>query len=251
MKPIQTRILNEKRQLENLYQWNPLEDRDSRNQFLSNFDWTNFTPDSVAEKAVEVLLVDFHNIFARKCCDVGDNTAFKVQLAPLENRLACSRIFPAPINLKDNILVELALQLNYGIITKLHFINYASPIFAQRKPNAKLCLLFDIRKINSIITDYFINNHHPVSKLTDAAQHVQGKTFSANRIVPKLTSASKWQIKNPFNFLSSTVLTENSHTEDWLTDFVVPYLPFQASFRDTSIQSLKPIDVQNMLMIPA
>ena len=41
--PIQTRILNELRELEQLDKLNPLEDTDSRGQFLPNFDWTDST----------------------------------------------------------------------------------------------------------------------------------------------------------------------------------------------------------------
>ena len=55
--------------------------------------------------------------------------------------------------------------------------NNASPKFAQRKPNGKLRLLNDIRKINTLIADNYINNNHPVSTLTDAAQHMAGKNL--------------------------------------------------------------------------
>ena len=65
----------------------------------------------------------------------------------------------------------------YGIITVLPFSRYASPIFAQRKPNGKLRLLVDLRKINSLITDDYTNNNHPVSTLSDAAQHLAGKSL--------------------------------------------------------------------------
>ena len=41
--PIQTRILNELRELQQLEKLNPLENTESRNQFLSNFDWTDST----------------------------------------------------------------------------------------------------------------------------------------------------------------------------------------------------------------
>ena len=50
-------------------------------------------------------------------------------------------------------------------------------MFAQRKPNGKLRLLVDLRKINTFIADDYINNNHPVSTLTDAAQHLAGKNF--------------------------------------------------------------------------
>ena len=85
------------------------------------------------------------------------------------------RAFLAPINLKDDILVELALLHKYGIITTLPFSKYASPIFAQRKPNGKLRLLVDLRKISTLIADDYININHPVSTLTDASQHMAGK----------------------------------------------------------------------------
>ena len=63
----------------------------------------------------------------------------------------------------------------YGIITTLPLSKYASPIFAQRKPNRKLRLLVDLRKINALIADDYINKNHPVSTLSDAAQHLAGK----------------------------------------------------------------------------
>ena len=128
--PIQARILNELRGLEQLEKLNPLENTESQNQFLSNFNWKNSTLQPNAKQTVENLLVKFHDIFARHRFDIGINTEFKVQLTPLDNRPAYGQSLPAPTNLKDDILVELALLHKYGIITTLHFTKYASPIFA-------------------------------------------------------------------------------------------------------------------------
>ena len=175
--PIQTLILNELRELEQIEKLNPLETAESRSQFLSNFDWTDSTLQPDAKQAVEDLLAEFHDIFARHRFDIGINTEFKVQLTPLDNSPAYSQSLPAPINLKDDILVELALLHKYGIITTLPFSKYASPIFAQRKPNGKLRLLVDLRKINTLIADDYINNNHPVSTLSDAAHHMAGKNL--------------------------------------------------------------------------
>ena len=63
----------------------------------------------------------------------------------------------------------------YGIITTLPISKYACPIFAQRKLNGKLRLLVDLRKINALIADDYINNNHHVSTPSDAAQHLAGK----------------------------------------------------------------------------
>ena len=144
--PFQTRSLNELGELEQLEQLNPLEDTNSRNQFLSNFDWPDSTLQIDAKQAVKDLLVEFHDIFARHRFDIGIKAEFNVQLTPLDNRTAYSRSFPSPNNLKDDILVELAQLHKYGIITTLPFSKYASPIFAQGKPNGKLHLLVDLRK---------------------------------------------------------------------------------------------------------
>ena len=172
--PVQTRILNELRELEQLEKLNPLENTNSRNQFLSNFDWTDSTFNRKPNKPLKTYLWNFMTLHR---FDIGIKTEFKVQLTPLDNRPACSQSLPAPINLKDDILVELALLHKYGIITTLPFSKYASPIFAQRKPNGKLHLLVDLRKINTLIADDYINNNHPVSTLTDAAHHMAGKNL--------------------------------------------------------------------------
>ena len=101
----------------------------------------------------------------------------KVKLTPLDNRAPYSKSLPAPINLKYDILVELALLHKYGIITTKPFSKFACPIFAQRKPNGKLRLWGDLRKINTLIADDYINNNHLVSTLTDAAQQMAGKNL--------------------------------------------------------------------------
>ena len=172
--PIQTSILNEFRELEPLEQLNSLKGTDSRDQFLSTFDWTDST---LQPKAIENLLVEFHDIFARHRFDIGINTKFKVQLTPSDDGPAHSQSLPAPINLKHDSLVELALLHKYGIFTTITFGKKASLIFALREPNGKLRLLIDLRKINTLIADDYIINNHPVSTLTDAARHMAGKNL--------------------------------------------------------------------------
>ena len=109
--------------------------------------------------------------------DIGINTEFKVKLTPKDNRAVYSQSLPMPIHLKEDLSVELALMHKNGIITVLPFSKYASPIFAQRKPNGKIRLLVDLRKISTLIADDYTNNNHPVSTLSDAAQHLAGKSL--------------------------------------------------------------------------
>ena len=105
------------------------------------------------------------------------NMEVKVKLTPKDDKTVNSQSLPMPIHLKEDLIVELAPMQKYGIITLLPFSKYASPIFAQRKPNGKLCLLVDLQKINSLIAYDYTNNNHPVSTLSEAAQHLAGKSL--------------------------------------------------------------------------
>ena len=114
-----------------------------------------------------------------------------------------------PIHLKEDLIVELALMHKYGIVTVLPFSKYASPMFAQRKPNGKLRLLVDLRKINSLIADDYTNNNHPVSTLSDAAQHLAGKSLfcklDCSQAYHCLTMADQRSVEMlAFNFASRT-----------------------------------------------
>ena len=175
--PIQTRILTELRELQRREKLNLKDDSESRMDFLKNFDWTDTLLTETEKQAVEDTLVEYHDIFARLRMDIGMNTEFNVKLTPKDDEAIYSQSLPMPIHLKEDLIVELALMHKYGIMTVLPFSKYASPIFAQRKPNGKLRLLVDLRKINTLIADDYTNNIHPVSILSDAAQQLAGKSL--------------------------------------------------------------------------
>ena len=175
--PIQTRILKELCDIQQKEKLNPKDDNESRTEFLKRFDWTDTLLNENEKRTVEDILVEYHDIFARHRMDIGMNTEFKVRLTPKDDKAVYSQSLPMPIHLKEDLIVELALMHKDGIITVLPFSKYASPIFAQRKPNGKLRLLVDLRKINTLIADDYTNNNHPVSTLSDAAQHLAGKSL--------------------------------------------------------------------------
>ena len=175
--PIQTRTLRELKEIKDKENLNPQESIESRNNFLKRFDWTDTLLTKTEKQAIEDILVEYHDIFDRHRMDIGMNTEFKLKLTPKDDKAVYSQSLPMPIHLKKDLIVELVLTHKYGIITVLPFSKYASPIFAQRKPNGKLGLLVDLRKINSLIADDYTNNNHPVSTLSDAAQHPAGKSL--------------------------------------------------------------------------
>ena len=106
------------------------------------------------------------------------NTEFKERLKPKDDKAFYNRSLPMPIQLRKDLIFELAFMHRYWINTVLPSSKYASPIFAESKPNGKLRLLVDLRKINSLIADDYTNNNHSVSTLSDATQHLAGKSLS-------------------------------------------------------------------------
>ena len=155
----------------------PQESTEARDKFLKRFDLTDTRLTETEKEAIEDILVDLHDIFARDRMDIGMNTEFKVKLTPKDNKAVYGQSLPTSIHLREDLIVDLAQMHKYGKITVLPFSKYASPIFAQRKPNGKLRLLVDLRKINSLIADDYTNNNHLVSTLSDAAQHLAGKSL--------------------------------------------------------------------------
>ena len=174
---IQTRILKELRELQLNEKLNPKDDIDSRMEFLKRFDWTHNLLRETEKQAVEDVLDEFHDIIARHRMDIGMNTDFNVKLTREDDKAVYSQSVPMPIHLKQDLNVELALMHNNVIITVLPFSEYASPIFAQKKPNGKLRLLVDLRKFNTLIAHDSTNINHPVSTLSDAAQHLAGRSL--------------------------------------------------------------------------
>ena len=175
--PKQRRILKELTELNEKEKFNPQESRESRNKLLKRFDSIDTLLTETEKNAIEDLLVDYYDFFAKHRMDFRMNTEIKVKLTPTDEKAVYNQSLPMPIHLKEDLFVESALMHKYGIITVLPFSKYARPIFAQRRPNGKLRLLVDLRKINSLIADDYTNNNHPFSTLSDAAQQLAGKSL--------------------------------------------------------------------------
>ena len=111
--------------------------------------------------------------------------------------------------MKEDLIVELALMHKNGIITVLPFSKYASTIFARKKHNGKLCPLKDLKKINTLTADDYMNNNHPVSILSDTAQQLAGKSLfcklDCSQAYQCLQTADQRSVeKLAFNFVSRT-----------------------------------------------
>ena len=74
--PIQTRILTVLRELQRKEKLNPKDDIESRTEFLKRLDWTDTLLTETEKQAVEDILVEYHDAFARHRMDIGMNREF-------------------------------------------------------------------------------------------------------------------------------------------------------------------------------
>ena len=212
--------------------------------------WNDSKLDTDARKAIQEMHVEFHNIFFRHRLHIGTIKDFKVKLTPIDENPAYSQSLPTPINLKGDIPVELSLLHKNGNITSLPFNKYASPLCPQRKPNGKLRHLADLRNNINLTSDDYINNNHPLSTLTDAAQKMAGSFFcklDCSQVYNCLQMADQRSVELlEFNFVSRTLAYRRLHNVS-----ANHYQLFQASCANTSTLSSKQTNANNMLMTPA
>ena len=121
--------------------------------------------------------MEFSDIFAKHRFDVGFNTELKIKLTSEHELPVYGQSSQTPIYLRDELLVELALKHYYNLITTLSHSKYSSPIFAQRKESGRLQILIDLRRINHLLRNDYINSNFPISNMSDASNHFAGKTL--------------------------------------------------------------------------
>ena len=127
--PIERRIDDETLALRELEKLDPSQSYEQRMNFLKNFYWDESLLTPSQRLQVEELLLKYNSIFARHRFDIDMNTEFKVKVTPEHEELLYSRGLPTATNVKDDLLVELALMQEFGIITTLPHSKYSSPIF--------------------------------------------------------------------------------------------------------------------------
>ena len=173
--PLQRDIYDQISQFQRLEKMNPKVNPDDRNAFLKKFTWDSCVLTADQKQKLEEFLIEHHNVFAKHRFDVCYNTKLKIKLTPSNPLPVYVQGPPAPIHLRDEILIELALLQFYKIITTLSHSKYSSPIFAHRKPSGQLRLLIDLRRVNHLWRHDYWNSNFPISNMTDATNHFAGK----------------------------------------------------------------------------
>ncbi len=169
---------------------------------MKNFNWEGSILNKWGKNRFEEMLVEYNDIFARHRLDVGVNTEFELKLQPEYQKPVYSQSLPTPINLKEDLTVELALMENYGLITNLPYSRYSSPIFAQKKPNGKLRILVDLRKFNHLLRLDYDNDNYPIWTI----RMIQLPTWLERVSWERLTSAKhiivcKGLMQNQYSYL--------------------------------------------------
>ena len=88
--PKQKRILRKINELKEKEKLKPNGSTNSRNKLLKRFDWTDTLLTETKKQAIDDILVDYHDIFARLRMDIGTNTEFKVKLTPKDDGVVYS-----------------------------------------------------------------------------------------------------------------------------------------------------------------
>ena len=155
----------------------PKKDCEQKEKFLQNFKWENSVLTSEQKVEIEEVLVEFSDIFAKHRFDVDYKTELKIKLIPEHDMPVYVQSPITPIPLRDELIVELVLMHYFNLVTTLSHSKYSSPVFAQRKSSGKFRILIDLRRINHLLRNDYINTNFPISNMSDASNHFAGKTL--------------------------------------------------------------------------
>ena len=142
---------------------------------ITTLDWFDSTDTLLTEfekQALEDIIVEYHDLFARQKVHIGMNTEFKVKLTPC----FIAKGYQCQSTWKKIKMINWPWCTSMESSRSCLFSSTQVPSL-QRKPKGKLRLLVDLRKTNNLIADDYINNNQPVSTLADAAQHLAVKSF--------------------------------------------------------------------------
>ena len=109
--------------------------------------------------------------------DVGYNAEIKVKLTPKHAHFVYIHDPPAPIHLRDEVLIKLALLQAFTNITTLTLSEYSCPIFVHLKSSGILWTVNNQRHVNHLIRHDYSSSKFPISIITDATNHFARKSL--------------------------------------------------------------------------
>ena len=96
-------------QLQGQEKMDPINNDDDKTEFLKKFSWDNSVLNADPKRQLEEYLVEKQDVFAKHRRDVVYNADLKIKLKPEHPLPVYAQCPRAPIHLRDELLVELAL----------------------------------------------------------------------------------------------------------------------------------------------
>ena len=131
---------------------NPQNNDADKLEFLKKLPWETCVISADQKRQFEDFLVEYHDVFAKHHFD----TEFKIKLMPEHPIQVYIQGPPAPIHLRDEILIEFVLLQTFNIITLLSDSKHSNPIFVHRIPSCKLRVLIDLSRPDHLLRHDYI-----------------------------------------------------------------------------------------------
>ena len=129
--------------------------------FLKHFDW----PDSslTAEQIVQLkkILIKSHDVFAKKCFDVGYKREVRVKLTLAHDLPVLVQNQYSATYMRDISVVGLSSMQKIGKITILSNPNSKKPSFGQKSASRQLRFLTDFERVHNLLTNDWNRNIFP------------------------------------------------------------------------------------------
>ena len=233
--PFQEEIYNQKFQVERQKKLDPKINEADKLEFLKKISRDTCVLNADQKRQFEEFLVEYHDVFAKHRFDVGYKTEPKIKLTPEHPLLVYVQGPPAPIHLRDEILIELALLQNFNLKTTLSHSKYSSPIFVHRKSSGKLTVNIVFLRVNQLLRQEYIYSNFRISNMTDARNHFTGKNLFCKLDCPQayhcVQMADDLSVQLlTFNFASQTN-AYNCSTQG-LNKSVMGFRPFVKHYLD-------------------
>ena len=146
-------------------------------EFLQNFSWDTCVLNADQKGNLNNFWLNTMMCLPNIVLMLVYNTELKIKLTPGHPLLVYDQGPPAPIHLRDEILVELALLQYFNIITTLSHSKYSSLLFVHGKSSGRLRILVDLRRVKILRRQEILNSNFSISNMTNATKHFAGKNL--------------------------------------------------------------------------
>ena len=198
-------------------------------KFLKRFGGTDSLLTQTDKHAVEIILVEYPDIFARHRMDIGKNTEFTVRLTPKDDKALSNQNLAVPIHLKKTYLLNWPLCTNMGLSRSYLSQNTQVPFLRSENPMGNYVSLW-ISENSTPWLQMILITITTQSALCQTQHNTwQGNLSSAKLIALRLTIVCIWRTNGQRKCLLSILPAEPSPTRDLQKALADLCLPFQAS----------------------